>query len=257
MRVRRTASLLLLLLGAACSGGATGTIPPAPVRTVDYNEVATGVTKDGLPITVTTVSIVRVEKDTQGNLGGYSSENKMQVTRGGILFSLKSSDTPNAFGCAIDVDSYESFGCYFGSASLVDLDRDGEPEIISEWEQGGSGGYESVHAYRWDGSAYVLLGVFTGMQLRYEVQDLDRDGRRELILDYNVGPDRNSVPWVDIYALSDGKLFSVNKQYPAYYRDLLAQYQVRLPEMQRDAEALAELEKRIGMAQAIVNGKAP
>ncbi len=230
-----------------------------------YESIVTGTTKDGQPIVITTVRIVHEVKGTQGNLQGYRTGNKMQVSRANSLFWLKSSNTPNKFGCDIEVGSYDTFGCYFGATQLVDLDKDGEPEIVTAWEQDGSGGYKSFHLYRWDGSAYQLIGEFFEMQLRSELQDLNQDERPDVILRYEIGQHHwFTVPWVDIYAFSGGQLVSVNNQYPRFYKELLAQYEKMLPEYEAaagwssDAVAgLNELKRRIDVAQAIVSSHSP
>ncbi len=271
---------LCLTINAGCSASApasTLTVPDPtptlilpkspllPIATVTYESLATGTTKEGQPIVITTVRIVHEVKDTQGNLQGYRTGNKMQVLRANSLFGLKSSNTPNKFGCDIEAGNYDTFGCYFGIAQLVDLDKDGEPEIVTAWEQDGSGGYKSFHLYRWDGSAYQLMAEFFEMQLRFELQDLNQDERPAVILRYEIGQHHwFTVPWVDVYMLSDKRLVSVNSQYPTFYRELLAQYEKMLPEYEvaagwsSDAMAgLNELERRIDLAQAIVSSHSP
>ncbi len=145
--------LVLLLSLTACASGLVAT-PRAPtptlwpVATVTHESIVTGTTQDGQPIVITTVRIVQEVKDTQGNLQGYRTGNKIQVSRTDSVSWLKSSNTPNKFGCDIEVGSSDTFGCYFGSTRLVDLDKDGEPEIVTAWEQGGSSGFKSLHESR-------------------------------------------------------------------------------------------------------------
>lgn len=205
-----------------------------------------GTARDGQPITVT---IVQVQQDNR-------STHKIQVSRGNLTSWLKSSNTPDKFGCEIEARSYDTFGCYFGSVNLIDLDRDGEPEILSVWEHGGTGGYKSFHLYRWDGNAYQLVGEFYEMQLRAEILEV-QGGRQDIILRYNVGPHQLPTPWLDVFTLVGGQLMAVNDQYPDLYQRLLEQYREMLPDYEVAAnngwpEALDELKNRIAAAEKLI-----
>ena len=265
---------LLILASTACASAIPKTTAPPTssvtptitantrVPTFTRKTIATGTTRDDEPIIVITFNIVEQRTDVQGNLLGYRTANKMQVSRADSVSWLKSANTPDAFGCGIEQGTYENFGCYFGSAILVDLDQDGEPEILSQWEHNGSAGVQSLHIYRWDGKTYQLLDVLAGMSLEFDTQDLNQEGRPELILHYYVGIHQLPVPWIDVYSVLNRQLLLVNKQYPRFYQELLAQYQQMLPDFEAVAdkgwaEALVELKRRIEMAKAIVANNSP
>lgn len=255
--------LLILLLCIACSSPqnglmsqehlfaspmplATSASKPLVLATLVPESVVTGTARDGQPITVT---IIRMQRD---NL----STHKIQVLRGNSTFWLKSSDTPDKFGCEIEAGSDDTFGCYFGSVNLADLDRDGEPEILSAWEHDGTGGYKSFHLYRWDGNAYQLIGEFYEKQLRAEIQVAER-GRQDIVLRYNVGPHQLPTLWLDVLTLVGGQLVAVNDQYPDLYQRLLDQYMEMLPDYEVAAnngwpEALDELKDRMAAVKEFI-----
>jgi hypothetical protein len=217
-------------------------MPDVPLATPTTGIGAVGIT--ALPITVTPVKVEQTYR--------------LSVSRDGATFWLKSSNVSASYGCESGVPdwNYDTFGCYFPlEIWVIDLDGDGDPEVASWWEQGGSGGYRSFHVHRWDGDTYQLIGEFVEMQLSVALQDLDDDNQQEVVLRYNAEPHQLPIPWVDVYALSGGQLVSVNEEYPGFYEALLTQYEEMLPDYQAVAdgwpEALAELEQRIEMAKNI------
>lgn len=255
-------SILLILLCVACGSGTnrpmsqeyfTSLTPtaknapePLPLATLIPESVVTGTAGDGQPITIT---IVRVQQDDR-------STHKIRVSRGNLTSWLKSSDTPDKFGCEIEVGSTDTFGCYFGSVYLADLDRDGESEILSVWEHDGTGGYKSFHLYRWDGETYQLIGEFYELQLQAEIQVV-QGGRQDIILRYNVGPHQLPIPWFDVFTLVGGQLVAVNDQYSDLYQGLLERYREMLPDYEIAAdngwpEALDELKRRIAMVEKLI-----
>jgi len=226
--------------------------------------VVTGVTKDGEPIIITTELLV--ERLDSGEIipGDFG---RVRVSRAGSVSYLRALVHP---GCNNESECAEQFVMYDGASRLVDMDSDGEPEILSTWFQGGSGAISSFHVHRWDGSQYQELAEASAQLLTAEIQDLNGDGRPELVVRFNTPPHRFHIPWVDVYALSGDRLALVNSQYPQFYRELLAEYDARMPEYTALATALTsqgasdeiasdeivvamkELELRKEMARALI-----
>ena len=172
---------------------------PIPVTTLDV--VSTVVAESNPHITV---SAIRVE-----------STRKLVVSREDEVFYLIASDTSGKYGCELESGGYDTYGCYFPiTIDLIDLDGDGELEIVSLWEHNGSGSYKSFHLHRWDEREYRLVGEFFQMQLSAELTDLDDDGRPEIVLRYLVGESHHmTVPWLEIYTLADGEMIGMSEQY--------------------------------------------
>lgn len=235
--------LLLTACGrpAAIDSAVTATSTPTPIASPEI--VTTGGAANGSAIAVAVTAAGRTHR--------------MQVVRGTSVFPLNASDSPDQYGCEIEPASYDTFGCYFPlEIQLVDLDADGEPEIVSRWEQDGSGGTKSFHLHKWDGNKYKLIGESVAMQLQDELQDLNDDGRPEIILRYHVGPHQLPTPWVDVYTLTQAQLIDASNEYPELYQELQEQYQALLPDYEAAAsngwsEALSALKQRIAMAEAI------
>ena len=234
------------LLTACNNSVSTPSALPSLPSDVTPQTVTTGATEEGLPIAVAPIDV--------------GSTHRLQVTRGRDTFWLKASDLPNRYGCEIGYPSYDTFGCYFPlTIVLVDVDANGEPEVLSWWEHGSSGSHRSFHLHRWNGSTYQLVGDFFEQQLEFELQDLNDDGSQELILRYVVGPHQMAIPWIDVYTLSSkGQLLCVNDEYPEFYTELQKRYEERLPAYEWLAsqgwhEALTELKRRIEMVKSIAD----
>jgi hypothetical protein len=122
-----------------------------------------------------------------------------------------------------DKSNYGEYGPW--SLVLVDLDGDDEPEVLSEWEQGGSGALKAFKLHAWDGSTYRLAAHLRGKSLRVKYEDLDGDWRLELVARFNAAPlNPCYIPWLDVYVYAAGQIASDNARHPRLYAALLAEY---------------------------------
>jgi len=258
----------------------TSQATPSPGFTVISRSVADtnavmAATKDGEPIILTTEVLTERVRLDSGEITWIAPHYRVRVSRAGSVTYLNWRLPGWNEGCTIEMECadwiYSTFAARAksdfpnGPSRLVDLDGDGEPEILTMWPLDGSGDIWSFHVHRWDGNQYQLLAEASEQRLTAETQDLNGDGRPELIVRFYASPHRFHIPWVDVYALSGDQLVLVNSQYPQFYEELLAEYEVRIPEYTALATALAsdgpsdetieamkELERRKEMARALV-----
>jgi hypothetical protein len=146
---------------------------------------------------------------------GYTaSDTAIAITRAGVA----------AYAAPVDVRA-----CRQGCAPLQDaltardLDGDGDPEVLVDLSSGGAHCCSITRILRWDGARYVSVDHTWGNRF-YSVDDLDADGRAELVTSddrfaYLYGSYASSVFPVQVLALRAGRLVDVTRTFPALVRE--------------------------------------
>ncbi len=179
----------------------------------------------------------------------------LSIQRGGETYWLRPNNS-GRYACDRYGDPAPPFSCYGASSTLLDLDQDGEPEVISTSTTGGSGGIRSVHVNRWNGEGYDPVFVMAHPSLDLTIAVDPDTGRQALALRYMAG-DRAAarVPWVDVYEWVGTGMQPVNERFPQIYRALIVEYSelrarwqapmwYSLPQMQ-------EMDRREAMARTL------
>jgi hypothetical protein len=101
------------------------------------------------------------------------------VTRAGVA-AFDGSPVAGSDSCRDGYCSFAPSGKRKGPLQVLDLDRDGEPEILTDVYSGGAHCCALTEVMHWNGTAYTTTEAYWG-NVGYEVKDLDADGRPELV----------------------------------------------------------------------------
>jgi hypothetical protein len=127
----------------------------------------------------------------------------------------------------------------FGRVKLLDLDRDGNAEVIVETFSGGAHCCTNTFIYSWRGDRFQKeeFGFTDGGGVGFD--DLDGDGTIELVsrdqsFYYAYSSYAFSFPPSQIFSLRQGKLVETTRNYPRYLRSVLAQMFAAIEELSKD-----------------------
>jgi hypothetical protein len=117
-----------------------------------------------------------------------------------------------------------------GPLQVLDLDGDGEPEVLTDVYSGGAHCCALTEIMRWNGTAYTTFEAHWG-NVGYDLEDLDHDGRPELVAadDAFAGPFTSYAasffpPLVlDYDAAAKGGFRDVTRRFPSAVRTNLRQ----------------------------------
>jgi hypothetical protein len=159
-----------------------------------------------------------------GDAGDLAIDNpRLWAVRAGTRYDLTIADICDV-GCVLTADS-PSFPSIL---KVVDLDGDGEPEILADTFSGGAHCCLTTRIERWDGTSYESQDVQWG-DVVYRVRDTDGDGKPELIgaddrFAYAFSAYADSGFPLLTYNLVGGRVTDTTKQHPKLIRSDAARW---------------------------------
>ena len=122
------------------------------------------------------------------------------------------------------------------SVNVVDLDDDGEPEVLVDLYSGGANccWYTISYRYTADSNKYIAKVLRPGLSFPYTLKDIDKDGTPEFSsvdyrFAYKYGSNADTPRPVRIFQWSSGRLLDVTLGYPKIAaRDAGEMYKVYL-----------------------------
>ncbi len=232
---------------------AVGRLEPTPTSLPEWEKIASTVTqtlKSGVSLVIQNV------QHFERNL----LMSRIRVIRGNRATWL----TPGrALKQRYNYPQY-GFASSYCVPTIINLDRDNEPELIFHCVQGEPGEVRSLHIYRWDRGAYRLILEKIKSGLQFDVSnDFNQDGYPEIVIQYKFGMTGHyGFHWLEVFNIRKNKLVDANVFAPNLFAGLLTElhnYEAKNMkdlndhELQADAIVrLAELHTKIAEAEAIV-----
>ena len=156
------------------------------------------------------------------------------------------------------------FASSYCVTTIINLDRDDEPELIFHCVQGEPGEVRSLHIYKWDHGAYQLILERIKSDLQFDVSnDFNQDGYPEIVIRYKFGmTGQYWFHWLEVFNIRKNKLVDANVFASNLFAGLLTElhsYEAKNMkdlndhELQADATVrLAELHAKIAEAETIL-----
>jgi hypothetical protein len=167
-----------------------------------------------------TAGAVTATLEWDGADGNGVANPRLSITRDGTRYDLTIADICEE-GCILVPDDAER-GVGSSIVKVVDLDGDGQPEVLVDVFSGGAHCCTTTRAFTWDGTGYQPTDI-EWADAEYAVQDANGDGRPEL-----VGQDASFAYAFTSYAdsafpprvlqVDHGKVVDVTRKFPKLVR---------------------------------------
>jgi hypothetical protein len=165
---------------------------------------------------VSLLAVLGVVGGTSASFGGsYSIDANVLTGRAAVGLFLRT------YGG----DAYED--AVLGDFRILDLDQDGEADLIATIDSSGRGFFNHLLVMRGNGGGLTVqeVDVWNMESLDRTVQDFNGDGRPELLLRKNITPYLGARPmasWTAVFGLDGNQLVDQSVLFPQFYDSVLA-----------------------------------